>query len=332
MTETIKASNRAKRFRRHSEEFDFPTVSEIVRTIFVCGTARSGSTLLCDLMDKTGRLGRPDEYFNPRWVPVWLSRAGVDSFAAALPFLMRKRTGPGGLFCVKSDFRALAAIASQVDLAAHFPNPRFIYIHRADLIGQAISLVRAQQTEAWDSDLLEESPAVYSRDLIIQAAQRTVENEANWRLFFALHGIVPITVTYEGLAGDPIGTLRRVWDEFDMGPWNETLVIAPGKKAQRDGLNAEWRGRLRRELVVERIDPDRFMLEMAANLPTGRLIEMLRRRDGDENRALLLAELRRSAGRRYPWLLGRELWRGARQEYGSLKRRLKQRFGASGRT
>ena len=41
------------------------TVSGDTRSYVICTTARSGSNLVCDYLAKTGRLGRPTEFFNP---------------------------------------------------------------------------------------------------------------------------------------------------------------------------------------------------------------------------------------------------------------------------
>jgi trehalose 2-sulfotransferase len=56
-----------------------PTTSYLV-----CGTPRSGTSLLCGLLAGTGVAGHPEEYFWRDDVPFWSRRWGVSGFAEYL--------------------------------------------------------------------------------------------------------------------------------------------------------------------------------------------------------------------------------------------------------
>ena len=65
---------------------EFSEVESIVPTVpvtsyFICATPRSGSTLLCDLLARTGVAGNPESYFRRQSIPYWareLKVAGDD--------------------------------------------------------------------------------------------------------------------------------------------------------------------------------------------------------------------------------------------------------------
>src|SRR3954468_15559667 len=74
----------------------------------VCGTPRTGSTLLCSLLTSTGVAGRPESYFREQDEPEGATRVGVEvaadgsfdyrRFAAGA---VRAGTSPNGVFAAR---------------------------------------------------------------------------------------------------------------------------------------------------------------------------------------------------------------------------------------
>lgn len=136
----------------------------------ICTTPRSGSTLLCGLLEGTGRAGRPDSFFmgdvDPHWAEVWGlpdigASADADHARAFVDAAKRAGTDGNAMFGLRLMHRDLTRLLSLVGEA--FPDPgddagrlrvafgRWLPIHltRADKLAQAVSRVRAEQSGLW---------------------------------------------------------------------------------------------------------------------------------------------------------------------------------------
>lgn len=227
---------------------------------FVCATARSGSTLLCDALTSTGIAGRPEEYL----VPNPGSRLGEMSWSEEhrrlpldeyLEHIVSIGTTSNGVFGTKAqvlDFDNLAAsfggmpkYAGQPlmgSLERFFPNPHWVWVTRRDKIRQAISAAKVLQTGAWNTrspnSPARRHPPRFSYALISDQLQLFVEVEAAWASFFARHRIKPMTVVYEDLALDYAGTTTEVLRY--LGLKHSEPIPAPRIKRQADSVSDEW--------------------------------------------------------------------------------------------
>ena len=162
------------------------------RTYFVCATPRSGSTLLCEALSRTGVAGRPAEYFETllhsglRRQPREYFTAYADPTVGGLlpevapdpgPTLpdgpyedylrdaVQRGTTANGVFAAKlmwgyvDDFLARLREVPGVHgdrrrsvLESAFGEPRYVYVVRRDKLRQAISLWRAIQASVWRDD------------------------------------------------------------------------------------------------------------------------------------------------------------------------------------
>src|SRR4051794_9178176 len=116
-----------------------------LRGYAVCATARSGTGFLCSLLKSSGTLGHPVEYFN-----AWARRlAGMldypDDPQLQLGKVLELGVTPNGVYGLKI-FAYQAEQAKATRCAEVLPNLAFVYLERDDLLGQAISFVRAKQT------------------------------------------------------------------------------------------------------------------------------------------------------------------------------------------
>ncbi|MBX5441272.1 MAG: sulfotransferase [Solirubrobacteraceae bacterium] len=156
---------------------------------FVCATPRSGSTLVCEALARTGVAGRPAEYFEalratdvPRRpheyfdlpdaeLEALLPRverepdpalAGARSYLDYLAWTRDRGTTHNGVFGAKLMFgylgefagrlRETGAFAGETDLdvlESAFPGARYVRVVRLDKVSQAVSLWTAIQTQAW---------------------------------------------------------------------------------------------------------------------------------------------------------------------------------------
>ncbi|MGA8116073.1 MAG: Stf0 family sulfotransferase [Actinocatenispora sp.] len=227
----------------------------------ICATPRSGSTLLCGLLDSSGVAGHPASYFN---------RKSLDEYAddwriarprngrIDVPFVRAALTAgrtPNGVFGGRvmaetlpeliGGLAAAAAAPAMTDvdlLSAQFGRLKLVHLRRCDVVAQAVSWARSLQTHFWHPGEVVEPGAQdphYDEELIGRLVA-TIENaEADWTTWFASHSIVPCEVTYEELAADPLRTAHGVLDHLGLKiPPDRQLLVR--HRRQADHINADW--------------------------------------------------------------------------------------------
>jgi LPS sulfotransferase NodH len=234
----------------------------------ICATPRTGSTLLCGLLDCTGVAGHPESYFRQQGEQEWATRWGIInpsdgtfSYADYLRAAIRAGRTANGVFAARIMWETLGEVStklaplypdrvgSDVDLlAAAFGRVRYVYLWRDDVVAQAVSLLRAEQTDVWhkttqDRPEPQREPR-FDFDLIHERVCVIEAHNAAWREWFAGAGIQPYLVHYEELDATPVPVTRGVvgFLGLDLPPGREIVV-----RHQRlaDGLSAQWIGRYR---------------------------------------------------------------------------------------
>lgn len=210
--------------------------------IYLCTDERTGSQWLCQRIAATGRLGRPTEYFNTPWMSGFLPgypESPGEQFAIALEL----GTTPNGVFATKLHAWQFDRVRGAIDLFGRFDRRVFVHLYRRDVLGQAISLVRARQTNRYHHDDPEGEGRGESFDA--EALDRTVAdlclNRARWLRFFAKNGLEPIEVAYEDLRRDPRRIVRAIARGAGVGlPWWPTRIRRE-HRIQSDERTRAWR-------------------------------------------------------------------------------------------
>ena len=218
----------------------------------ICTTIRSGSTWLAELLASTGKLGRPAEYFSTKFQKRVTSPDYPDTIRGQIAYALEYGSTPNGIYGFKIYPMQLEGLSTRVAWTACFPDLGFVHFGRRDLLGQAISRVRVNQTLQWRSTLPVAALPRYDGDAILAAMREILAQDARWTLFFARTGIVPLRLVYEDALSAPDATVAAVARLVGVdGP----VVAAPERIAvavQRDGLSADWRARF----VAEHGDRD----------------------------------------------------------------------------
>ena len=212
-----------------------------LRGYAICTAPRSGSAYLCQLLESTEVLGRPDEYFNPaiKILPGMADHPADPT--AQLEQITTRGATPNGVYGFEL-FAAQADRAASTHWPSALPNLKFIRLIRRDLLGQALSLARAQQTGQYRASFKITGEAVYDREEIQALLTRSVQAQARWELYFARIGLQPLTLVYEDIverpqaAVDAIAALMQV--EGAVCDFSRVEI-----KVQRDAVLAEWRER-----------------------------------------------------------------------------------------
>ena len=212
-----------------------------LRGYAICTAPRSGSAFLCQLLDSTGVLGRPYEFFNPE-IKILPGMADHPADPASqLERIITRGATPNGVYGFKL-FAAQADLAAKTRWPTVLPNLKCLRLIRRDTLGQALSLARAHQTGQyrWNFELT--GSAVYDREKIQSLLVRVVKIQARWELYFARIGLQPLTLVYEDVverpqaAVDAIAALMRV--QGAVCDFSRVEI-----QIQRDAVSAEWRQR-----------------------------------------------------------------------------------------
>ena len=237
----------------------------------ICGTPRSGSTLLCGLLASTKAAGDPDSFYRRQDIAWWAEQwrlpaadpAGTPAFEAAY-LAAAIEAGKGGtpifgLRLMHENLAELQAILGRIFPGLPSDTARFerafgrvLYIHlsRENIVAQAISRVKAEQTGLWhvapDGTEIERvappQPLRYDFEWIRREVVGLKAHDAAWNAWFAAHAITPLRVVYEQLSGDPAGTLARICDALGV-PAPNARDLKPGVAILSDETSRDWQRR-----------------------------------------------------------------------------------------
>jgi LPS sulfotransferase NodH len=242
----------------------------------VCATPRSGSTLLCETLSKTGVAGNPLEFFEalpetgvprrpldylaglddpealalvagapPPAAPPYSDLRGCAGYDEHLEKVRASGTTPNGVFGAKIMWVHLEDLGRQLgsgDLGALvdelFDRPRFVWVRRKDTVRQAVSLWRAMQTQSWRA---ENEPATGEPQYSYAALHHLVEllagHDRAWERFLSNKANV-LTLTYEEVASDLGDALERTLAH--IGVASPPAAAAAPMRRQADRRSDEW--------------------------------------------------------------------------------------------
>jgi LPS sulfotransferase NodH len=212
----------------------------------LCATPRTGSSLLCGLLDSTGVAGHPQAYFRPTDEPEWAARFGLPpgySYRRFVAAAVAAAATPNGVWGAKVMWDAFAEL---LDRAA-VPEPvRFVRVRRGDRLAQAVSWWRAEQTGIWFDGGHGETGATptgreprYDAAAIDRLVATAEAEDAAWSDWFAAAGIEPFEVRYERLAADPAGVTREVLGFLGVDLPAGRIIRARHRR-QTDAVNRQW--------------------------------------------------------------------------------------------
>lgn len=170
------------------------------RAYLLCGTPRTGSTLLCGLLRSTGVAGRPESYFRAPDEQVRAERWGLVhpdgsiSYGDFVRAAIREGSTGNGLFGARIMWGTMDELVAKLgavypdlagaddELPARALGPtRFIHLWREDTITQAVSWARAEQSGHWQSgDAVVGSPR-FDFQLIDELVDTIRQHNAAWR-------------------------------------------------------------------------------------------------------------------------------------------------------
>jgi LPS sulfotransferase NodH len=227
------------------------------KSYLVCGTPRSGSSLLCGYLSNTKIAGNPEEYYWKDNEAEGYEKWGIKTYEEYLAKTIELGTTENGVFGAKvmwgymEDFLTkLRSITnkpfiSDKELLEHFfPKLDFLFIIREDEVAEAVSWAIAGQTGIWfhGDTRTPEKEAVYNFEMIDTLVYEVQRHNREWNEWFTQYEINPYRITYEELVAKPqeiiLGALSHLGLEHDKG-----IEIVERNKRQGNAINIEWKNR-----------------------------------------------------------------------------------------
>jgi trehalose 2-sulfotransferase len=213
----------------------------------VCSVPRSGSSLLCELLAGTGIAGAPAEFLHPDKRAALSRRWGVETLDEYVRELLTRKTSPNGAFGIKAHWGQYQPAFGERDPRAVFPHASVVLITREDRLRQAISWVRALQTNRWadqDRPRVERS-AEFDYEHISRKLRRIDREEGFWQSLCERYGIAPHRVVYEELVADRDRVVRDVLEAVGVEVPADLDLPGPVLGPQADEQSDEWVERYR---------------------------------------------------------------------------------------
>lgn len=203
----------------------------------MCGTPRTGTTLLCQYLTSTEIAGRPQSYFRKQdmtaWAEGWriLRSNRTYSFSDYLIAARAAASTENGTIGIRVMWGTLEEMTAELgqlyphlvrdDLALlekAFGGLKFIHLYRDNVIAQAISLYRAEQTGYWhtvEGQKPKEQP-VFDFEAINLRREMLEQHNLAWKNWFQKVDVKPLAISYETLSADPIGSTKSVLEFLEL--------------------------------------------------------------------------------------------------------------------
>jgi LPS sulfotransferase NodH len=141
------------------------------------------------------------------------------------------------------------ATSQRALLTRAFGRTRFVHLRRMDVVAQAVSWARAEQTHFWHPEEAVTPGGhepLFDRDMIGRLVDTIQEHETAWHNWFVAQGLAAHQVTYEQLTADPVAVTQAVLDFLGLElPADQAITAYDGR--QSDAINADWITRFRAE-------------------------------------------------------------------------------------
>lgn len=237
------------------------------QSYIICSTPRSGSTLLCGLLESAG-CGRPHSYFRRQSIPDFAHHLGVSDGRDFESVVFSRRyleavlaEGKGGteIFGLRIMFETLGELSARLGklfpgsettpnrFEKAFGKPLYVHLSRENKVAQAVSLLKAMQTGLWHiasdgSELERTAPhqeAAYDATTIRTLVDELTLQDDAWSEWFVSHRIEPVRLTYDALSRDPQAGLRAVLSGLGVDT-SLASTIMPKTAKLADKQNENW--------------------------------------------------------------------------------------------
>jgi len=129
--------------------------TKAAKGLLVLSSRRSGSSLFCDILSRTGKIGLCEEWFNVHYIGAYLTVMGKSdvNMVEYLTFVAKKTMGGTGVFALHSHCYQLMKQGDVFGITLDdMCFDHVVHISRRDKISQAVSLATAIANGRWRYD------------------------------------------------------------------------------------------------------------------------------------------------------------------------------------
>ena len=232
-------------------------------------TQRTGSSLLCRLLEDTGVAGVPNEWLNYPIGTDPFAHFGVETSAELQQRLYELGSTPNGVYGLKyglsephfselvTTLRAFpaceAAGRSRAEVwACAFPNGKHLFSTRRNKVRLAVSWWKAIQSDEWHREKGQPPQAqdlsdAYNFDAINHLFNECSMREAGIQAFYDEAGITPLTIVYEDFVANYRETVERVLAYLGLELPSARTLPEPHYAPLADDVSEAWVQRFREE-------------------------------------------------------------------------------------
>lgn len=239
-------------------------------------TPRSGSSWLTDIARQSGRLSQPGEYFNPNFVPTMARKFNARNPRELFEILVRRKNAGGVFGAELTYFQIKAVFGGERAFMDIFGDAFFFWLIREDIVLQAISLMKKQQTRiAHHTQAPAEKRAeaerlfVYDEKALLRWLSHLRSMEDRTERMIARFRLRPHRMSYErNTVAGALAVVREMAAVLDL-PEIAPLDFAEAHQKIATPRNAEMAGSFRasNRRLVRRIERERAPMLRALAAP-----------------------------------------------------------------
>jgi LPS sulfotransferase NodH len=130
-------------------------LNTITKKVLILSTPRSGSTIFCDVLMNTQKIGDCREWFNMRYLAAYGKLVANENvnINEYLQFIMAKTIGNTGIFAVNAHIEDVMFFAQRNTNMLDIGFDHIIYLSRDNKLAQAVSLAKSNLIDSWGSDI-----------------------------------------------------------------------------------------------------------------------------------------------------------------------------------
>ena len=128
--------------------------AETLKKLLILSTPRSGSSMFCEVLHSTGKIGECLEWLNPRYMQAYaqvkqLTQVNINEY---LNYIVQRTIGDTGVFAVNVHIDQYLFLLKQSFDVMSLNFDAIVYLERKDKVAQAVSLAKASISDQWSHD------------------------------------------------------------------------------------------------------------------------------------------------------------------------------------
>lgn len=210
-------------------------------------TPRSGSTYLCDMMNRTKRLGKPHEALDFPYIKNHFDTVPGCTPEEYIRNLIRVRKTINNVSGLKASWFQFQNFKEAMTDQSYLKGFKYIYLTRRNLAAQAVSLYKATESSVFHTNKQHSEEAIkqlneleYDYGKIKNWYDHIVAQEKGWQDYFHKQRIFPLCISYEDIEDDIFTVLQRIAVYVAVNPENIVMPELTLFKKVSDERNVEW--------------------------------------------------------------------------------------------